>query len=517
MCDLTVSAPRNEDREAWDCLFSLPCRDFLTRLLLRWEPEVEQILLDRRIKKCLYDKETSLPDFPASVPRQDQQWKVSPLPKRLLRRHLDLGDVSPSETERFLQCLQQDVDGIQTDFDDGHCPTWHNQIQGWWNIYRHVHGLLPSQIPRVEEAPVLMLRPRAWNMTEHNIMVRGRETSGPLVDFGILMFHNAKLLQRSGTGPFFYLSKLEGSKEAALWNRIFVWTQTELGLSQGTIKACVLIENVFAAFEMEEILWELREHSAGLNCGMWDYSASFINKFGDRPEFQLPDRSKYVSMERSFLASYMRLVVQTCRRRGAPATGGMAAQVLVPGNEEGTTERVVAAKRKEIQAGVEGFMVYDFGLVSPCRKLWAEARPEISVDQAPITAQDLLTLPGGGVTVEGLNHNVEVGVMFIASWLQGKGVMELRGCVEDSATAEISRSQVWQWIRHRAILEETGDIVTVAMVREMVIKLVLEHSGQQEVTEAAWMFLDLVSMRNFPEFVTTLLSDSREFRRRHVC
>merc|ERR1712126_302085 len=169
-------------------------------------------------------------------------------------------------------------------------------------------------------------------------------------DFGILMFHNAQLLQRSGAGPFFYLSKLEGSKEAALWNSIFVWTQTELGLCQGTIKACVLIENVFAAFEMEEILWKLKEHSAGLNCGM------------------------YVSMDRPFLASYMRLVVRTCRRRGAPATGGMAAQVLVPGKEECTIERVVAAKRKEIQAGVEGFMVYDFGLVSPCRKLWAEAR-----------------------------------------------------------------------------------------------------------------------------------------------
>jgi len=378
-------------KNAANTLFSSSAKNFLAKALARWEPEVEAMLRERRMKKLDFDKYLCLPGFPSSPPRDDQSWKVAPMPARLRQRHLDLGDVSPALTQRFKQCLQQDVDGIQTDFDDGHCPTWNNQILGWWNIYRHAHGLFGSEVPPVEKAPVLMLRPRAWNMTEHNVLLGGQETSGPLVDFCLLMYHVGAILHSKGSGPFFYLSKLEGGKEAALWNRIFVWTQDELGLPRGTIRACVLIENVFAAFEMEEILWELRDHSAGLNCGMWDYSASFINKFGQRPDFQLPDRSKYVSMSNAFLASYMQLVVETCRRRGAPPTGGMAAQVLDKTNPQPIIDKVVAAKRKEIEAGVEGFMVYDLGLVQPCRQLW-NSYPRYSPSSAKVTANSLLKL-----------------------------------------------------------------------------------------------------------------------------
>jgi len=512
MFSLDVTPPRSEDFHAFQVLFSELAKEFLCRLVSEFDKEVDQILRERTLKKLTYDNTVSLPDFKTSSARSDKSWKIDPLPKRLRQRHLDLGDVSPAYTERFIKCLQQPVDGIQTDFDDGHCPTWHNQIQGWYNIYRHVHGQLDGA-PSLKDAPVLMLRPRAWNMTEHNVIIDGKKTPGPLIDFGLLMFHNAKLLHESGCGPFFYLSKLEGSNEARLWNKIFIWTQNELGIPQGSIKACVLIENVFASFEMEEILWELRHHSIGLNCGIWDYSASFINKFGHRPAFLLPDRSKYVSMDKPFLAAYVKLVVSTCLRRGAPATGGMAANVVTEENKRDIIERVRCSKEKEIMAGVDGFMVYDLELVAPMKRLWSQhLGANYKKGYPEPSPADLLSLPQGGVTLSGLKHNIEVGVSFIAAWFQGHGCFTLKGCVEDSATAEISRSQVWQWIRLKARLEENGDEVTVQMVRALVDELVL--GKQLGLKEAADVFLDIVTMREFPEFITTLLSDSQEFRKR---
>jgi len=511
---LDISPPRSEDFHAFTVLFTEEVKDFLGKLVQEFDKEVDDILRQRKLLKLRYDSDGNLPVFKPSMARSDTTWKIASLPKRLRKRHLDLGDVSPADTERFTECLRQDVDGIQTDFDDGHCPTWHNQIQGWYNIYRHVHGQLDG-VPAMEAAPVLMLRPRAWNMTEHSILVDGKEAPGPLVDFGLLMYHNARLMHEAGSGPFFYLSKLEGSNEANLWNKIFVWAQEQLGLPIGTVKACVLIENVFASFEMEEILWELRDHSAGLNCGIWDYSASFINKFGHRTDFLLPDRSKYVSMDRPFLAAYMDLVVSTCFKRGAPATGGMAANILVDGNEQDIIEKVVNSKDKEIKAGVDGFMVYDLGLIKPIRQLWKKydgCNFKTAKCNIKITANDLLHLPEGGVTLAGLEHNIRVGVLFICAWYSGKGCFVLKGCVEDSATAEISRSQVWQWIRQKARLEETGEVVTVKMVREMVEEFARGHV--EETKEACEVFLEIVTMREFPEFITTLLNDSHEFRTR---
>lgn len=514
MALLDISPPCSEDFHAFEVLFTEEARLFLGKLVHEFDNEVEDVLRHRKILKLKYDQAGNLPTFKTSPARSDPSWKIAALPKRLLKRHLDLGDVSPAGTERFSECLRQDVDGIQTDFDDGHCPTWHNQLQGWYNIYRHVHGQLDG-VPSMEEAPVLMLRPRAWNMIDHNILVGGKETPGPLIDFGLLMFHNAVRMHEAGSGPFFYLSKLEGSNEAKLWNKIFVWTQKQLGIPTGTVKACVLIENVFASFEMEEILWELRDHSAGLNCGIWDYSASFINKFGHRPAFLLPDRSKYVSMERPFLAAYMSLVVSTCMKRGAPATGGMAANILEQNNEQEIIEKVVSSKEREIKAGVDGFMVYDIGLIKAIKKLWKRYEGvnfQTVKSSLQTTADDLLNLPEGGVTLAGLEHNVMVGVLFISAWYNGKGCFVLKGCVEDSATAEISRSQVWQWIRQKARLEETGEVVTIRMVREMVERFV---KGQvEEIREAGEVFLEIVTMRDFPEFITTLLNDSHGFRKR---
>ncbi|XP_034545516.1 malate synthase-like isoform X2 [Notolabrus celidotus] len=421
------------------------------------------------------------------------------------------------------------------DFDDGNCPTYFNQIRGLHNVFQAVHSQLHGA-PHISQAPVLMLRPRAWNMVEHNMMVEGKEAPGPLFDFGLLMFHCGKMLFENKSGPFFYLSKVESFVEARLWNKIFVWTQEKLGLPLGCIKATVLIENVLAAFEMEEILFELRDHSAGLNCGIWDYSASFVNKFahkscvsppGHRHNFLLPDRSKYVNMEKRFLRSYMDLLVQTCHRRGALATGGMAALLLPQDPLSDSHQEVLATvsrlKMLEIEAGVDGFMVYDLRLIEPMQKLFQrhtegdnqlhQLRTDVSV-----TPEDLLSMPSGGVTPYGLKYNIAVGVLFMNAWLSGVGHFVYRGQVEDSATAEISRSQVWQWIRHQTRLEDESRVVSRQLVTEVSREVLMEliplcHTvrDKERLHTAADMFLEVVLKRDFPEFITSYLNQDHTF------
>ncbi|KAJ8015632.1 hypothetical protein DPEC_G00028120 [Dallia pectoralis] len=493
---------------------------FLQELVSTFDEEVDKILRQRISRKTHLDLSGDLPGFcddTASV-RSDPNWRVSPVPRRLQRRHVDVGDLAPCDTQRFLQALSSPAQGLQVDFDDGNCPTYQNQIKGLHNVYRAVHGQFPNA-PMISQAPVLMLRPRAWNMVEHNMMVCGKEVSGPLFDFGLLMFHCGQLLFDSQSGPFFYLSKVESHLEARLWNSIFLWTEQKLGLPVGCIKATVLIENVLAAFEMEEILYELREHSAGLNCGIWDYSASFVNKFGHRKAFLLPDRSKYVNMEKLFLRSYMELLVQTCHRRGALATGGMAAQLL-PGDRDSAPYREILAnvtrlKLLEIRAGVDGFMVYDLGLIKPMQKLFQLHTHDNQMhrlrDDLTVSPGDLLSMPAGGVTLFGLKYNIAVGILFIEAWLTGRGHFFYRGQVEDSATAEISRSQVWQWIRHQTELEDDGRVVTrglvTALIREVTGELLHNSTVREErrLATAGSMFLEVVGHREFPEFITTYL------------
>lgn len=379
-----------------------------------------------------------------------------------------------------------------------------------------------------------MLRPRAWNMIEHNILIDGEEAIGPLVDFAILMYHNAMQLYEANSGPYFYLSKLEGAAEAALWNEIFVWSQLQLGLPQGTIKACVLIENIISTFELEEILYSLREHSLGLNCGIWDYCASIIAKFGHRKEFLLPDRNKYVSMERHFLKSYMRLVVGACHARGAPATGGMAAATLKPGTD-GTDDEskqiissILDAKMKEIELGVDGFMVYDSRAVPHINKLWKNysATPnQISRQLATaVTALDLLTLPSGGVTSHGVRRNVAVAIQFAYHWLAGSGHFFYHGGVEDSATAEISRWQIWQWLRFGTPLEDDPtQRVSIKLVEKAATSfaahahkhLCRSSAERKRLTAAKYMCIELFLSRHPPEFITSYLNDNHKFRTLH--
>ncbi|XP_069487188.1 malate synthase-like [Ambystoma mexicanum] len=512
----------------YQALFTQGAVGFLAELASTFDKDVDEILWHRTARKVQIDLSNSLPNFPSekSQIREDESWTVLPIPRRLQNRQVDIGDTAPNNTERFIKALRSSAQGIQVDFDDGNCPTFYNQIKGIYNVCEAVNNKLPD-VPPISEAPVLMLRPRAWNMVEHNMMVNGREIPGPLFDYGLLIYHTAKTLYEKESGPFFYLSKVESFLEARLWDRIFVWTEKRMDFPIGTIKATVLIESVLASFEMEEILYELRDHSAGLNCGLWDYSASFVNKFGHRADFLLPDRSKYVNMEKRFLKSYMDLLVQTCHRRGAPATGGMAA-LLLPGDRESEEyERVLATVKRlklfEIRAGVDGFMVYDIGLVESMQKLFQEhikgpnqlnLIPEVTVTQT-----DLLTMPPGGVTLFGLKYNIAVGILFIEAWYRGEGHFFFRGQVEDSATAEISRSQVWQWIRHGAKLEDDNSAVTRSLVKRLVKEVEKELQDLHCVSDrdnrrlrtAAEMFLEVVQKRDFPEFITTYLNQEHTF------
>ncbi|XP_062856649.1 malate synthase-like [Trichomycterus rosablanca] len=519
-----VNPPPSGLQMEFQTLFSTDALQFLADLCSTFQPEVDKVLKMRILRKIQLDLTGELPGFREDTAhiRNDLSWRVSPVPERLQCRHVDIGDLAPCETQRFIQGLKSPAQGIQVDFDDGNCPTYYNQIKGIYNVYRAVHNQF-HDVPAISQAPVLMLRPRAWNMVEHNVLVNGREVPGPLFDFGMLMFHNAKLLFENQSGPFFYLSKVESCLEAKLWNQIFLWTEDRLGLPVGSIKATVLIECVLATFEMEEILYELREHSAGLNCGIWDYSASFVNKFGHRTDFLLPDRSKYVNMEKHFLRSYMDLLVQTCHRRGALATGGMAA-LLLPKDKGSPFYRTVVntvtrLKLLEIKAGVDGFMVYDMDLIEPMQKLFqlqCKGQNQLQVLRSDliVTQEDLLTMPAGGVTFEGLKHNIAVGVLFIEAWLSGRGHFIYKGQVEDSATAEISRSQVWQWIRHQVNLEDDRRTVTRGLVSNLTQGMMGDlraamscqtQRDEERLSTAVSMFLELVQKNDFPEFLTTYL------------
>ncbi|XP_072771286.1 malate synthase-like isoform X2 [Nerophis lumbriciformis] len=524
---MEISPPPPGLEAAYETLFTTDCLNFLYELISTFDEAVDQILRLRVSRKADLDLSGKLPDFLESTRniRNDSAWRVSPVPARLQRRHVDIGDVAPCDTQRFLKALQSTAQGIQVDFDDGNCPTFHNQIKGIHNVLLAVHGRLPD-VPHISQAPVLMIRPRAWNMVEHNMMVKGKEVPGPLFDFGLIFFHCGKTLLESKSGPYFYLSKVESFLEARLWNTVFIWTQNKLLLPQGSIKATVLIENILAAFEMEEILYELREHSAGLNCGIWDYSASFINKFGHRRDFLLPDRSKYVNMEKYFLRTYMYLLVETCHRRAALATGGMAA-LLLPEDPNSNSYKTLMAtvsrmKMLEIKAGVDGFMVYDLKLIQPMQELFqilteGDNQLHKPVNHVKVTANDLLTMPLGGVTLYGLKYNIAVGVLFIHAWLSGKGHFYYKGQVEDSATAEISRSQVWQWIRHQASLEDEEKLVSRQLVSELTTEMLMEFwptcsvRERQKFQTAADMFLEVVLRRDFPEFITSFLNQDHTF------
>jgi malate synthase len=409
------------------------------------------------------------------------------------------------------------------DFEDSHSPTWANTIEGQINLRDAINRTIEFTSPEGksyglnDHVATLIVRPRGWHLVESHVRVDGQPVSGSLFDFGLFFFHNARNLIASGSGPYFYLPKMESHLEARLWNDVFVAAQETLGIPIGTIKATVLIETIMAAFEMEEILFELKDHCAGLNCGRWDYIFSFIKRFKNVPGYLFPDRAQ-ITMTRHCMRAYSLLAIQTCHRRGAFAIGGMAAQIPIKNDAQKNheaLEKVRADKRREATDGHDGTWVAHPGLVSIAMEEFDAAMPGPNQihrlkKEVQVSADDLLKLPSGTITEKGMRTNISVGIQYMANWLSGSGCVPLYHLMEDAATAEISRSQLWQWIKHPEAALDDGRPVTLDLFRtfmqeEMIqIKQSVGESRFQQghYEQAANLFDEIISADSLEEFLT---------------
>ena len=484
---------------------------FLTKLARRFEPR-RQDLLARRAERQKKIDAGQLPDFlPETAHLRKDEWKVAPIPPDLQDRRVEI--TGPVDRKMIINALNSGANVFMADFEDSNSPTWQNNLEGQANLRGAVNGTIRFVSPegkRYELNPrvaTLMVRPRGWHLVEKHFLVDGKPISGSLFDFGLYFFHNAQKLIDKGTGPYFYLPKMESHLEARLWNDVFTFAQEELGIPRSTIRATVLIETILAAFEMDEILYELRDHSAGLNCGRWDYIFSFIKKFRNHPDFVLPDRST-LTMDKHFLKSYVDLLIQTCHRRGIHAMGGMAAQIPIKNDasaNERALEKVRQDKQREVQAGHDGTWVAHPGLVPIAKEIFDTHMKEPNQigrrrDEVRVSANDLLAVPEGQITEEGLRWNIDVGLQYLESWLRGSGCVPIYHLMEDAATAEICRSQVWQSVRHGAALSD-GRPVTREMVRGIINEQKDKLKGTR-MAEAAEIFEHMMTSPDFEEFLT---------------
>jgi len=487
---------------------------FLMKLSTLFEPRRRRLLEARRSRQHEIDNGRP-PEFPAETAElRKSSWKVAETPADLLDRRVEI--TGPTDRKMIINALNSGAKVFMADFEDSNSPTWRNLLEGQVNLCDAVDGSISYTSPEgkryeVCETPaVLMVRPRGWHLEEQHFLVYGEPISASLFDFGLFFFHNAHTLIRNGGGPYFYLPKLESRFEARLWNDVFVAAQDALGISRGTIRATVLIETILAAFEMDEILWELREHSAGLNCGRWDYIFSYIKKFRNRPECVLPDRSQ-VTMGRHFLASYVDLLIATCHRRGAHAMGGMAAQIPIKHDaaaNEAALAKVRDDKMREVWAGHDGTWVAHPGLVPLAKHIFDTYMPFPNqvdrVKSCATTGADLLTTPAGTITEAGLEINVDVGLQYLSAWLGGNGCVPIYHLMEDAATAEICRAQIWQWIRHGAVMDD-GRVVTQQLVRDTMERRVEKLRAQVpngHLATAARLYEEMIGGSDFPEFLT---------------
>jgi malate synthase len=480
----------------------------------------------RRLLACRAEVQARLdagwkPDFLAETRAvREVDWQVAPIPHDLLDRRVEI--TGPTDRKMVINALNSGADVFMADFEDATTPSWENLIDGQINLYDAVRRTITYDDPKKgrrytlnPQTAVLFVRPRGWHLPEAHALVDGAPMSGALFDFALYFFHNAHALEVRGTGPYFYLPKLESHLEARLWNDVFNYAQDRLGVPRGSIRATVLIETIMAAFEMDEILYELRDHSAGLNCGRWDYIFSFIKKFArplsERLDWMLPDRAQ-ITMTTQFLRSYSLLLIATCHRRGAHAMGGMAAQIPIPNDpaaNEAAFAKVRADKEREASDGHDGTWVAHPGLVPVAKEVFDRLMAEPNQiarrrEDVHVTAADLLALPHGTITEAGLRQNINVGIGYIEAWLRGAGCVPLYHLMEDAATAEISRAQVWQW-KHGARLDD-GRTVDLALCRavlaEELAKLRGASRGGDRYEDAAALFDALMSADAFPEFLT---------------
>jgi malate synthase len=467
-------------RPGYDEVLTPEALAFVEELQRRFGPTRQQLLEARARRHALLRAGGTLDFLEETREVREGDWRVAFAPADLQQRWVEI--TGPTERKMVINALNSGADGFMADFEDANAPTWANMIEGHINLRDAIERTITYEgsdgrhYELDADPATLLVRPRGWHLPERHVLVDGEPVSASLFDFGLYVFHCATRLLGRGSGPYFYLPKLESHREARLWNDVFIYAQEALGIPIGTIKATVLIETLPAAFEMDEILFELREHSAGLNAGRWDYIFSAIKCFPERREFVLPDRSQ-VTMTVPFMRAYAELLVATCHRRGAHAMGGMAA--LIPSRrDEEANERALAGvradKQREASQGYDGTWVAHPDLVPVAREVFEQAlsgRPnqlERQRDDVEVGAADLLDLPStpGEITEAGLRTDVNVGFQYVSFWLTGRGAAAINSLMEDAATAEISRAQLWQWIHHAAQLDD-GRTVTRELVREL--------------------------------------------------
>lgn len=506
--------------EAYASVLTPEALTFVAALARQFDQARQSLLTarDRRLQELIAGK---LPDFlPETASIRASDWKVAPIPPDLLDRRVEI--TGPPERKMIINALNSGASVYMSDFEDSNSPTWDNNVQGQINLIDAVKGSISYTSPEGkryalgQKTATLLVRPRGLHLLEKHVRVDGSPVAGSLFDFGLYFFHNAKALLAKGSGPYFYIPKLESHLEARWWNDVFLFAQDRLGVPRGSIRATVLIETILAAFEMDEILYELREHSSGLNCGRWDYIFSFIKKLGRREGFVLPDRAS-VTMDKHFLNSYVLLLIKTCHRRHAHAMGGMAAQIPIkndPEANERALEKVRQDKLREVRAGHDGTWVAHPGLVPVAKAIFDEGMKapnqlDVKREDVSITASDLLAVPEGEITDAGLRLNVDVGIQYLESWLRGNGCVPIYNLMEDAATAEISRAQVWQWVRHSAKMR-SGQAITPQVVRDLIPKVLAdlerklgtERFKNGKFDLAARLVGEMMTGADFPPFLT---------------
>ncbi|KOF11537.1 malate synthase [Planococcus glaciei] len=513
---------KNEVTPQMETILTPEALAFIEKLQVNFDKQRIALLEKRQVRQKEIDGGKPLDFLPETEHIRESDWTIAPLPEDMQDRRVEI--TGPTNRKMLINALNSGAKMFMADLEDATAPNWFNVMDGQINLRDAVRREISFEAPGAgkkytlnEQTAVLMVRPRGWHLLEKNIEIDGKPASGSLVDFGLYFFHNAQELIDRGTGPYFYLPKMESHLEARLWNDVFVFAQSELGIPQGTIRATVLIETILAAFEMDEILYELRDHSAGLNCGRWDYIFSVIKRMRNRPEYLFPDRSQ-VTMTVPFMRAYTQLCIQTCHKRNAPALGGMAAQIPIKGNPEANDaafRKVAEDKRREATDGHDGTWVAHPGMVAVAMEQFDELMPTPNQihrkrEDVSVTAEDLVEVQKGSITEEGLRSNISVGIQYIASWLSGNGAAPINNLMEDAATAEISRSQVWQWIRHPKGKLEDGRDITVALFHEILEEeadKIKETVGDAiylsgHYAEARELFTDLTLQSDFAEFLT---------------
>jgi malate synthase len=493
--------------------------DFIARMSARFRPERDRLLAERIKRQAAIDKGQPLDFLAETRSVREGNWKVAELPPEALDRRTEI--TGPVSRKMVINALNSGAQVFMADFEDANAPTWANCIEGQVNLRDAVNGSIEfdageGKVYRLGEKPaLLMVRPRGWHLNEKHVLLDDHPIPGAFFDFGLFLFHNHAALAAKGVHPFFYLPKMEHYLEARLWNEVMSWSEEQLGLANGTAKATVLIETLPAAFQMDEILYELRSRIQGLNCGRWDYIFSYIKTLRNNPAYLLPDRAQ-ITMDKGFLNAYSLLLIKTCHRRGAMAMGGMAAQIPIKGDEaanQAALAKVKADKKREATAGHDGTWVAHPGLEAIARAEFdavmtsANQRDRLRED-VNVSAADLLKPVSGHISEAGFTSNIRVALLYLAAWLGGNGCVPIDNLMEDAATAEISRAQLWQWIRNPKAVLQDGKKIEASTYRSSRSHVVDHLAGKLKGAEAknlhtAAQLLDhLVLDDDFAAFLT---------------